>query len=93
MTRERPIIPTRAWKKGDSDKDTRFVEPKVYQVIGSQNLSSGTAVQRVRVRIENKETQCIVWVVVHSGTTREAENRDVILAEDLQKKIAARVAK
>ncbi len=85
---------TDAWKRSESDKDTRFVEPKVYQIIGTQNLSSGTAGWRVRIRIEDKGSQCTVRVAVRSKIeSRENENTENLLAEDLQKKIAARLAR
>ena len=83
-----------SWKRSQNEKDTRFVEAKVYQIIGTQNLSSGTAGWRVRIRIEDKGSQCIVRVIVRSKIeSHENENAETLLAEDLQKKIAERVAK
>ena len=83
-----------SWKRSESEKDTRFVESKVYQIIATQNLSSGTAGWRLRIRIEDKGSQCTVRVAVRSKVdSRENENAENLLAEDLQKKIAARLAK
>lgn len=82
------------WKKSDSDKDTHYLAPKLYQIIGTQNISSGTAGWRLRIRIEDQGAQCTVRVVVRSKVeSHEAGNTENVLAEDLQKKIGARIAK
>lgn len=82
------------WKKSDSDKDTHFVATKIYQIIATQNLASASAGWRARVRVEDQGAQCTVRVVVRSKVdSRETVNTENVLAEDLQKKIAARIAK
>ena len=88
------VMAADSWTTNESDKDTHYVEPKVYQIIGAQNLSSGTAGWRLRIRIEDQGNQCTVRVVVRNKIdSREAGNTETVLAEDLQKKIAARLAK
>jgi hypothetical protein len=75
-----------------NDKESRATEASRYQVLASQGATSGN--RYARVHIENQQTQCTVWVVIRSKVdSRENEPTDNLVAEDLHKKIAARVAK
>ena len=75
-----------------SEKDTHATEANRYQILASQGVTSGN--RYLRVHIENQQTQCSVWVVARSKVdNRGNEPADEAIAEDLQKRIAARVAK
>lgn len=75
-----------------SDKDSHSTEASRYQILASQGATTGN--RYARLHIENQGTQCTVWVVVRNKVdSRENEPADNLIAEDLHKKIAARVAK
>jgi len=75
-----------------NEKDSHATEASRYQLLSSQGPTSGN--RYARVHIENQATQCTVWVVVRSKVdSRENEPADNLIAEDMHKKIAARLAK
>jgi hypothetical protein len=74
------------------EKDSHTPEANRYQIMASQGPTSGN--RYARLHIENQQAQCTVWVVVRSKVdSRENEPADNLIAEDLHKKIAARVVK
>ncbi len=78
----------------EGEKDTGFIDENHYRIIATQGLAAGTMGRIARVMIENQKSQCAVWVVVRSKVeSREAEPADQAIAEDLHKRIAARLAK
>ena len=75
-----------------NEKESRPTEANRHQILASQGATSGN--RYVRVHVENQQTQCTVWLVVRSKVdSRENEPADNAVAEDLHKKIAARVSK
>lgn len=66
-----------------------------WRIIASQGLTSGTFGRIARVLVQRgSETETVVRVLVRSKLdTRDAVSADQALSEDLQKKIAARLAR
>lgn len=78
----------------EGEKDTGFIDESHYRIIATQGLAAGTMGRIARIMIENQKSQCSVWIVVRSKVeSREAEPADQAIAEDLHKRIAARLAK
>jgi hypothetical protein len=78
----------------EGEQDTGFIDETHYRIIATQGLAAGTMGRIARIMIENQKSQCAVWVVVRSKVeSREAEPADQAIAEDLHKRIAARLAK
>jgi hypothetical protein len=78
----------------EGEKDTGPVTETVYRVIGSQGISSGTVGRYARILIEDAQGTCVVRVLVQSkAESRENAQIDPLIAEDLHKRIAARLGK
>lgn len=78
----------------EGEKDTGWIDESHYRIIATQGLAAGTMGRIARIMIENQKSQCSVWIVVRSKVeSREAEPADQAIAEDLHKRIAARLAK
>jgi hypothetical protein len=76
------------------DKYTRSLTEARWRIIAGQGVSAGSTGRYARVDVEDQKTQCTVWIVVRSKMdSREAMGTDNVLAEDLHKKIAARLAR
>jgi hypothetical protein len=74
------------------EKESHSLEAGRYQILASQGVTAGN--RYIRVHLENKPDQVVVWIVVSSKVdTREAQSADTAIADDLLKKIAERVAK
>jgi hypothetical protein len=74
------------------EKESHPLESNRYQILASQGVATGN--RYVRVHLENQQGQVTVWLVVNSKVeSRETQSADNAIAEDLQKKIAVRMAK
>ncbi len=74
------------------DKYTRSLTEQRYRLFASQGITGDSSGRYARVDIDNQKTQCTVWVLVRSkAESREAVPVENAIAEDLHKRIAARL--
>jgi hypothetical protein len=75
-------------------KEETWADEYRYRIIGSQGLSGGTTGRLVRIMIEKGDSERTVHILVEAKTTtQDATVIDGVIAQDLQKKLAARLAK
>jgi hypothetical protein len=74
------------------EKYTRSIAAQRFRLLSSQGVTGESSGRFARIDIENQNTQCTVWVVLLSKVkSREAEAVENAIAEDLHKRIAARL--
>jgi hypothetical protein len=75
-------------------KEQEWADEYRYRIIASQGLSGGSTGRYVRVMIEKGEAERTVYILVEAKTnTQDATVVDGVIAQDLQKRLAARLAK